>query len=253
MLRTGLQLQCLQDLPEPVPETIARVGETSLDGVELFDPDVESPSAVADALEAADLEVIGAHVHVRRLEDEFDDVVERYDAIGCRRLVVPIYDLDAFDSVDGVEGAADRLSSIATSLDDEGFELHYHNHTFEFGDLDGRTAYDVLADATEDDLGLQLDTGLATYGGADPVTLLSRYGDRMPMIHLTDAVPGRVTTRQVELGAGELEVEACVTTAGEVGVEWLVYEHGRTSDPLDSLTHAATMLPALTSAQSETA
>lgn len=246
MVRNAIQLQSLQDLPESVPDTIARVGETPLEGVELFDPDVESPSAIVDALAAADLEAVGAHVRVDRLEDDLDDVVATYDAIGCRRLVVPIYDESAFASPDGVADAARRLSSISERLDDEGFELLYHNHSYEFSSLDGRTAFDALLEATDGHLDLELDTGLATFGGADPVEVLSRYRDRTPMIHLTDAVPGRETTKQVELGAGELDVEACVATAQDAGVEWMIYEHGMTSDPLDSLTHAATKLPALT-------
>lgn len=245
MVRTAIQLQSLQDLPESVPETIARIGSTALEGVELFDRDVTSASAVSTALDDAGLEPVGAHVHVDRLENELDDVVETYETIGCRRLIVPILHGVDFGSRDGIEAVADRLSRIETEVSDRGFELFYHNNHFEFERVQGRLGYDLLIEAMDDGIGLELDTGLAIFGGADPVDLLSRHGDRIRMLHLTDAVPGRETTKQVELGAGELDVEACVETARNSDVEWVVYEHGMTADPRDSLTHAATKLPSL--------
>lgn len=244
MIGTAIQLQSLQDLPESVPETITRVGETALEGVELFDEDVTSPSAVAEALAEAELEPVGAHVPVSRLEGDLDAVIETYDTIGCERLVVPTLDSDSFTREGGAEAAADRLSRIGAELADHGFELLYHNHAFEFA-RDDDVPYDAFVEALDDDVGLELDTGLVTFGGADPVDVLSRYEDRIPMIHLTDAVPGREATKQVELGAGELDVEACMAMAREASVEWAIYEHGLTADPLDSLTHAATKLPTL--------
>lgn len=201
--------------------------------------------AIADALDDADLEPIGVHIHLDRLENELDAVLDTYETIGCRRLIVPSYDTDAFDSIEGARAAARRLTDLAVRIDDAGFELLYHNHAFEFAPSEDLTAYDEFADATGDDVRLELDTGLALFGGADPVDVLSCYADKIPMIHLTDSVPGREATIQVELGAGELDVDGCVETAREAGVHWLIYEHGQTSDPLDSLTHGATMLPTL--------
>lgn len=243
MVRTGIQLQSFHGLSEPLSKTIARVGDTAIDGVELFDPDITSPTAVANALEEADLDVIGAHVTIDRLEREYESVVETYAEMGCPRLIVPLYDPDAFTSVERVEDAARDLSALAATVADDGFELLYHNHAFEFTCLPGGTAYESFVEASDPLLGLELDTGLATYAGADPVELLSRYDERISLVHLTDTVPGREATIQVELDAGVLDIEACVESAREADVEWVIYEHGQTSDPLDSLTHAATKLP----------
>lgn len=244
MVRTAVQLHTLENLPETLPETILRIGTTPLEGVEFFDVTVESPTEIADALEESGLEPVGAHVPIGRIEREYEDVIETYETIGCHRLIVPLYDPDAFKSESGVVTAARRLSTLSAKLATDGFDLGYHNHSFEFGPLGGETAYDSFV-AGADGVEFELDTGLAAYAGADPEALLSRYGDRISLVHLTDSVPGRESTFQVELGAGELDVEGCVETAREVGVEWLVYEHGQTNDTLGSLTHAATKLPML--------
>ncbi|MCU4743302.1 sugar phosphate isomerase/epimerase [Natronoglomus mannanivorans] len=246
MVRTAIQLQTLEEFPESLPETIARIGRTPLEGVELFGLNGSSPNAVADALEEADLEVIGAHVPIGRFERDYQNVVDAYATIGCDRLIVPLYDADAFASADGVAEFATKLSTLATRLAGDGFELLYHNHSFEFTQFANgdETAYDSLIEAATG-VDFELDTGLAMYAGVDPIMVLSRHEGRIPIVHLTDSVPGYETTLQVELGAGELDVTECVEVAREAGVEWLVYEHGMTDDILGSLTHAATKLPML--------
>ncbi|MCU4742996.1 sugar phosphate isomerase/epimerase [Natronoglomus mannanivorans] len=267
MIRTAIQLQTFRSLPETLPETISRVGTTALEGVELPALNGTPPADVADALEETDLDVVAAHVSLEELETEYETVLEAYETIDCSRLVVKRDGDGAFDSVDDVDATAQRLSTLASRLADDGFELLYHNGTAEFASLEGgsdgefdvesgselelepepepETAYDAFVTATDEAVGFELDTGLATYAGVDPSVVLARHPGRIPVVHLTDAVAGGEATRRVELGAGELAVENCVETAREAGVEWLVYEHVRTSDPLDSLTHAATKLPML--------
>lgn len=244
MIRPAIQLQTIENLPEPLPETIRHIDETPIEGVELWDPAIDSTSEVADALEATDLDVVGAHVRLDRLDDEYADVVERYEDLGCRRLVVPTFDENAFGSPEGIAAAADRLSIVAAKLADNGFACCYHNDIAEFVRVDGRTAYDAFVEAT-DDVAFELDTGLASYAGADPAAVLRRHGDRIPLVHLTDSVRGREATLQVELGAGEVAIDDCLDAAREADVEWAIYEHGMTDDTRGSLTHAATKLPRL--------
>lgn len=250
MVRTAIQLQTLESLPEALPDTIRRVDDTPFEGIELWDPAIESPGAVAEAIAETTLEVIGAHVRLERLEreSEYEDVIETYDELGCRRLIVPAFDEAAFDSPEDVASAAARLEAVARRLADDGFDCCYHNDSVEFGRLAAsprRSAYDAFVDATPEPVAFELDTGLATHGGGGPETLLARHGERIPLVHLTDSVPGSETTRQVELGAGAVDVPACVEGAREAGVEWLVYEYGMTEDTLDSLAHGATKLTRL--------
>lgn len=248
MVRTAIQLQTLEDLPETVPELISRVGDTSLDGIEFTGLDGASPPEISEAVAETGIEIVGAHVSVARLESEYDALVSAYDEVGCRRFVAQSYDEGAFESLEAVDAAATHLSELAARLADDGFDFCYHNQTAEFGRLDGGYAYDALVDRTDERVSFELDTGLALYAGADPEALLSRYGDRISLVHLTDAVPGRETTIQVEVGAGEVDVQRCVTAAHAADVEWLVYEHGQTDDPVDSLSYAATLLPSLATA-----
>ena len=245
MVGTAIQLQTLESLSEDVPETIARVGQTTLEGVEFAGLDETPPETVVEALVHSSLEPIGAHVDLARLEDEYETVVDTYDTIGCRRLIVADRHVEAFTSLTGVERLANRMNRLSKQLSADRFDLVYHNDMIEFESIDGELAYDIFVNALDDEIALEIDTGLAQYAGVNPIALLERVADRVELVHLTDTVPGSGATVNVELGAGELDVEACVEAARSAGVEWIVYEHSKTSDPTDSLAHAESRLSML--------
>ena len=244
MPRTAIQLQTLDGLDRPLPETIERIGETALNGVEFAGLGGATPAAVAAALDDAGLEVVGAHVDPARIEADYDDVIESYREIGCTRLIFPGRDPETFRTAGSVQRLAERLSGLASRLADDGFDLCYHNDRYEFGTPESHSAFETFVDSL-DGVGLEIDTGLAAYGGADPVSLLRRHRDRTPLVHLTDSVEGSPGTAQVELGAGTVDVEGCVDACLASDVEWLVYEHGRTNDPPASLHHGETRMASL--------
>ena len=245
MPRTAIQLFTLRDLDESLDAKLGRVADTGFEGVEFAGLDGADPHRLADRLDELGLGVAGAHVGIEEIEDEYDDVVERYGTLGCRRLVVPTYEQEAFATREGVEAAAERLSAAAADLAADGFDLLYHNHTFEFADLDGETAFDAFVDALDERVGIELDTGLARFAGADPERLLERHADRVELLHVTDSRQGSESTVHVELGAGQVDLDACVARARDIGVDWVIYEHGRTSDPLASLAHSDAALSAM--------
>ena len=64
-------------------------------------------------------------------------------------------------------------------------ETVFHHHCATY--VETPEEIDALMRRTSPDtLGLCLDTGHATYGGGDPVELISRYGDRIRHVHFKD-------------------------------------------------------------------
>lgn len=247
MVKPAVQLFTLRDVDEPIEAKIERVGETNFRGVELAGLDGTTADSLSSALDRSHLDVVGAHVRIDTLEQEYDDVTSTYGALGCEHLVVPTYEQEAFTSQRSVDEAAARVSEMASRLDEDGFELLYHNHTFEFEELGGETAFDRFVARTDDRVKLELDTGLAKHGGVDPVSLLERHADRVSLVHLTDTRRGSDSTVHVELGGGEVDLEACIDAAARNGVNWIIYEHGRTTDPVASLSHSDSLLSSMLS------
>lgn len=245
MVEPAIQLYTLRNLDEPVESTLERVAQTNYGGVEFAGLGGASAEDVASKLAETDLDAVGAHVGIERLEQEYESVVETYDALDCSRLVIPSYDPGAFTTEQGVDDAAARISEVAARLDRDGFELLYHNHTFEFEPLGDGTALDRFVEQTDDRVGLETDTGLAKRAGVDPVELLRRYSDRISLVHLTDTRSGPENTQHVELGGGEVELQACIEAVRSIDVDWIIYEHGYTTDPAASLTYSDSALTAM--------
>ena len=165
---------------------------------------------LATALDEGGLEPVGAHVGLDTLESEYEGVVSTYGTLGCSRIVVPSYGKDGFSSTEAIAETANHLSELADRLADDGFQLSYHNHTYEFATVedDAATAYDAFVARKSDRLGLEFDVGLARFGGVDPLAYLDRYADSISLVHLTDTVPGDDTTLHVNLGDGVLDLDA---------------------------------------------
>lgn len=235
-MRPAIQLYTLRDLDTTLPDLLARVGDTSFEGVEFAGLGDADPDEIADALDDAGLDAAAAHVGIDPLEADPEGAVESYRRLDCDRLVVPYLGDSHFASDDALADTARRLRELDARLADHDAALGYHNHDHEFVTLDGRSAFDALA--AETDFDLELDLGWATAAGRNPIDLLGAYRGRVPVVHLKD-VSGDVP---VELGTGDLDLDACVRAAREAGTEWLVYEHDDPDDPTESLAHGAETL-----------
>lgn len=241
MARPAIQLYTLRELEEPLIETLHRVADTGYEGVEFAGIGDESAESIADALDDTSLEPVGAHVSLDSLWTDYEETVETYQILGCERIIVPSYGEDGFTSESAVSEAANRLLTLADRLVDDGFEVHYHNHTYEFTEIAGKfdTAYDALVAQTDERLSLEFDVGLARHGDIDPIAYLDRYADRISLIHLTDTIPGDDSTLHVDLGEGVVVLDECIRTAIDADAKWLIYENGLTTDPVTTLTSSA--------------
>jgi sugar phosphate isomerase/epimerase len=238
MVHTAIQLWTLRNVDEPLPETIARVGEAGYDGVELAGLDGHEPATIRDALDDAGLDVAGAHVGMDELADgERTETVATYRELGCEHLIVPHLGAEQFATRAAVEATADDLDALATTLAADDIAFSYHNHDHEFVDIGGETAFDVLAAETTA-VGFELDIAWVLAGGQDPVAYVERLADRIDLLHVTDHHLD--SGDHAEVGDGDVDVPGCIDAA--TGAEWLVYEHDEPDDPLASMHHGAEYL-----------
>lgn len=237
MVRPAIQLYTLRELDASLSETLHRVADTTYEGVEFAGFGEETPEAIADTLCDTGLEAVGAHVPLETLRTEYEETVEMYRTVECDRIIIPTYKEEGFMSESAIAATAEELSSVIEQLADDGFEVYYHNHAYEFVDVDGpfETAYDAFASKTDSRLGLEFDVGLACHGGVDPTTYLERYADRITLMHLTDTIPDDEETLHVELDDGVVDLTACVQVAVDTDVEWIIHENGLTTDPATTL------------------
>lgn len=240
MVRSAIQLYTLRTVDEPLVDLLAAVGNAGFEGVEYANRiDSSDTESVNTALCEAGLESVAAHVAIEEIEDDPAGVVEYYQSVGCDRLVVPYLDGTHFESEDAIETTANRLTSLAETVSEHGPSLHYHNHDHEFVDVNGRTGFERLAEATGETLSFEIDLGWVAAAGVDPVSLLDRLGNRVSLVHASDVDE---TGSPTELGSGILDVADCAAAARDHGIEWTIYEHDEPTDPMASVGRGAEVL-----------
>ncbi len=246
-MRTAVQLYTLRRLGEPLPRTLERVADAGFDGVEFAGLGDAAAGEVADALDDTGLGVAGAHVPIEELTDGPDGAPAVYRSLGADTVTVPYIDPEGFADAQSLAETADRLDAVAARMGDADLRVCYHNHEFEFADVDGRPALSRLVESTSE-VQFELDVGWALAGGVDPADFLDEYADRIPLVHLKDvaldADAGR-GGRPVDLGDGDVDLDACVAAARRAGVEWAVFEHDDPEDEAATLATAAERLDEL--------
>jgi inosose dehydratase len=136
-----------------------------------------------------------------------------------------------------VASGADRIAAAVREA--TGLRTAFHHHCATY--VETPDEIDALMRSVSADLvGLCLDTGHASYGGADPVALLRRYGQRVWHVHFKDCSTAVADAARregsdyltavrnglfCELGRGAVDFEAVVRTLREIDYDgWIVVE-----------------------------
>ena len=132
------------------------------------------------------------------------------------------------------------LNELGALARQQGQTLMVHNHNWEFERVfGGRTAFDILMANTDPrNVVFQLDLYWATRGGADPVQLLQRYGNRIQLFHVKDMAAGPFPGRIEIVGEGIIDFPR-IFASSKGPVRYYVVEHDprfgdRTFDPFEA-------------------
>jgi len=164
------------------------------------------------------------------------DITKRLDfnlEIGNKFLVVPSMPGKWRENgVDGIKAFGEKMNAIGEAAHKVGIHLCYHNHSFEFEMIDGKSLYDHLFEVTDPNLvKAEVDVYWVKHGGIDPSSLLKKYAGRCPLLHLKDMTAGDNPTF-APVGEGIIDIEGIIKTAHETGYDWLIVEQDRTQRPV---------------------
>jgi sugar phosphate isomerase/epimerase len=231
--KVGLQLYTLRDLlGERFRESLEQVAAMGYKGVEFAGiyGGLSAPE-LKGFLSRLGLEVAGLHVSLEQLEQDLGVQIALARTLGAPYLVCPWIDPKLRGSEAKWRELFGRLERLGKACRAAGLRLVYHNHDFEFEEkVGGRPAFDALF-AAAPSLEAELDVAWAHAGGQDPAAYLRKYAGRVPLVHLKD-LEGR---RTVELGRGEVPLEAALQAAQASGVRWLLVEQDESARPLESV------------------
>jgi inosose dehydratase len=150
---------------------------------------------------------------------------------------------------------ADKLTMVADHLlNEHGIKLSFHHHVGTICETEADI--NLLMELTGDSVYLTLDTGHITYAGADPVTMIKRWGHRIGHMHFKDLRLGVMkTARDADKsflnavldgvftvpGTGDVNYDDVFAALKERNYEgWLLVEAEQDPAKADPLTFAKT-------------
>src|SRR5204862_2301953 len=192
---------------KPFEVCLAEAREAGFEGMELGHKFPREPKALAAVLGKFRLSLVSgwysAELLRRDAEEEMQHLRPHLDllkALGCNVLVfaetsnaihgdrgTPLAARPRLDAADWMQ-FGQRMTEVADRTLAEGVRLVYHHHMGTV--VESESEIDALMTATRPSVHLLLDTGHATFAGADPAALARRHRARISHVHAKDVRAG---------------------------------------------------------------
>lgn len=230
----GLQLYTVRtEMERDVPATLARVAEIGYEEVEFAGYFGHSPSEIRRFLADAGLRAASAHVAFELVDEAWPATLEAAAAIGHEYVVVPSVPESMRASLDDWRQVAERFTEAAAEARALGLRFAYHNHDFEFPEMQGRTPLDVFLETADAELvEMELDLFWIVHAGRDPMAFIDRWPGRIAMVHVKDRTGDG---RMAEVGSGVIDWAEIFRHRERAGIRHYFVEHDDPEDPFRSV------------------
>ncbi len=240
----NLQLYSLRDDIQPnyatTIDSVAKIGYTGIEAAGYNEGKFYgmAPADFKKSIEDAGLQVLSSHT-TRPLADKpadtkwdevwawWDTTIQAHKDAGMKYIVAPwmltpktLADLQAY---------CDYYNQIGEKCNAAGIRFGYHNHAFEFTEVEGEIIYDYMLKNTDPaKVFFQMDVYWVVEGGKDPVEYFNAYPGRFELLHIKD---------ETELGkSGKVNFENIFNNIDKSGAKHLVVEVERyTGTPFEGV------------------
>lgn len=214
----GIQLYTVRDLmAKDVAATLEFIASVGYREVEFAGYFGKSAAEIKRLLDRNGLSAPSAHLGYERFVEDASKVADEAAAMGHEFVVVPAIPGDQRASLDDYARHAENFNRWSEAANAAGLRFAYHNHEFEFGEIDGTIPYDKLLAETEPErVEMQLDLAWARAGDADALAYFEAWPGRFPLFHLKDF---DANGEEADIGTGSVAFAAILERAGQAGLE----------------------------------
>jgi sugar phosphate isomerase/epimerase len=229
----GLQLYTVRnELTKDFQATlnaIARIGYREVELAGFLDV---APGAIRAMLDHAGLTAPSAHFEYAALRDGWAMVLSAAEKLGLKFIVCPWVEEGLRRDLENWKRVAQTFNLVGEQSRRAGLQFAYHNHDFEFRQVDGKLLYDVLLAETDPALvKMELDVYWITRGGQDPLGYFARFPGRFRLLHLKDMDRAGAIT---DVGRGVIDFAKILAQSAIAGVMHSFVEHDDPPAPLES-------------------
>ena len=209
-------------------DSVAKFGYTGVEAAGYSDGKFYgmAPADFKKSIEDAGLEVLSSHT-ARPLADKpadtnwdevwawWDTAIQAHKDAGMKYIVAPW--MPTPKTLADLKVYCDYYNQIGEKCNAAGMRFGYHNHNFEFTEIEGQLMYDYMLNNTDPSkVFFQMDVYWVGEGGKDPVAYFNNFPGRFEQLHIKD---------ETELGkSGKVNFENIFTNIDNSGAKYLIVE-----------------------------
>ncbi len=225
----GFQVWTIRkELIEDFPGTLKKMATLGYSEVEMCSPlgysmagfkplNDMSGTEMKKIIEDAGLVCSSSHFTGPELRDSLDDRIEWASQIGMKQMAQSMPSINLRSAtMDDWRQAAQDLNKIGEKTKAAGIQMVYHNHQFEFAEIDGQLIYPVLMEELDADLVKMQFQVAVIEQGFKAQDYIRKYPGRFISAHLADYSTEK--EEQVPLGQGIVDWEDFFKAASEEGI-----------------------------------
>jgi sugar phosphate isomerase/epimerase len=222
-LPIGCQLYPVGKMVEQdFPGTLKQIAAIGYKTIELCSPPSYTTSGFAPlakmkaaevrkTIEAAGLRCESCHYQFQELKDSLDERVAYAKELGLKQMIVAMFGLPENATLADWAKAAGELNKLGERTKAAGIQLGFHNHHFEFKEIDGVLIYDKLMSELDPKfVKMQFQVAVISLG-YQAATYLTKYPGRFISLHLADW--SATEKKPVPVGAGVVNWEKLFAAA----------------------------------------
>lgn len=158
--------------------------------------------------------------------DQMNEIGQEYAVLGYLRG-------EERRSMDDYKRVVDLLNLAGEKAKQKGIQLCYHNHDFEFQELEGQLPMYYILDNTDAELvKMELDLFWITKANYQIKDFFDRYAGRIPLWHVKDMDEKGDFT---EVGSGNVDFDLAFSNKELAGMKYFFVEQDQSNNPLKSI------------------
>ena len=176
---------------------------------------------------------------------DWQKAVDDASTVGVKYMVCAYLSAQERGSLDHYKQLADTFNKAAETCKKSGIQFCYHNHDFEFQNLDGVFPYDILLERTDKDLvKMEIDLYWIKKAGQDPLALFAKHPGRFPLWHVKD-MSKEADQTFTEVGNGIIDFKTIFQHKNQAGMKYFFVEQDKCpGSPFDSITQSIKFIKA---------
>ena len=157
-----------------------------------------------------------------------DAVCAAHVEAGCKYIVYPFLPEQYRQNLDGYKSTGEMLTKIGEAAKRNGLQFAYHNHNFEYTEMEGQVPMEVMMANSDPSLvKMELDIYWIEKAGKDPIAYFDKYPGRFELWHVKD-MTNDAEKFFAPVGSGTIDWARIFAARKKAGMKHFFIEEDRT-------------------------